>query len=83
MPIDFAARKDSVNTLSQYNVKRFVLSPDQWRTYPNRFDLNWNKIQFLPTNINLIPDNQKGIYSFVASANTSMAFPPANLMHSG
>ncbi|ELS32758.1 MULTISPECIES: hypothetical protein [Pseudanabaena] len=69
MPIDFAARRDSVNTLSQFNVKRFILSPENWRNYPNRTNLNWNKIQFLPENANQIPDNQKGIYSFVVSAN--------------
>jgi len=68
MPIDLAARKTSINTLRDYRLQRFILSPDHWQNYPNRIDLTWHKIQFSPANLHLIPNDTKGIYSFVASA---------------
>ena len=57
--------KFNVNPLERFHLKRMILSPSQWKGYQPLGKLNWLPVKFDPKNINQIPDDQSGVYSFV------------------
>lgn len=42
-----------------------VLSPSQWQLCKLPVRLKWHKVKFQPKNVNRLPDDAKGIYTFV------------------
>lgn len=42
-----------------------VLSPIQWNNYKHSETLDWHYVQFNSTEVNSIPDDEMGIYTFV------------------
>lgn len=51
--------------LVDYRLSRFVLSPDQWRSYSLTLPLNWTVVPFTAPNVAKVPDDCAGVYSFV------------------
>ena len=52
-------------SLSDYRLSRLVLSPPHWRRLAWSHAVNWRAVPFGPTNLTQVPDDQKGVYSFV------------------
>jgi hypothetical protein len=67
-PLDFASGRKEEETIRSYRVDRFILYPLHWNNYPNMIPLTWNKVKFTESNASYIPDDQAGVYSFVADA---------------
>jgi hypothetical protein len=72
MALDFVNIKPAIQAhrqisddLRQHNVSRIVLSPNRWATYQQNINFNWILIKFNKDNVNKIPDDKYGIYSFV------------------
>ncbi len=65
---DFASIDKSSTDIQRYRVDRFILCPIHWNNYPNQVQLTWNKFKFTQQNAKKIPNNQSGVYSFVADA---------------
>jgi hypothetical protein len=58
---------DSAGEISLYVYKTFILYPKFWTAYPDRVPtLNWKKVRFNAQGVRQLPDDKKGIYSFVA-----------------
>jgi len=51
--------------LSDYCLHRMVLSPQHWRQFTWPHNAPWQAVQFSATNIEQVPANQRGVYSFV------------------
>jgi hypothetical protein len=57
----------AVSDFKRFHVPRFLLNPKQWSSYPNRVPgLTWKRVRFNQAGVAAIPDNKKGIYTFVA-----------------
>ena len=65
---DFASIDKSSTDIQKYRVDRFILYPTHWQNYPNQVQLAWNKLKFTKQNLTNVPNNQSGVYSFVAEA---------------
>lgn len=65
---DFASIDQSSTDIKRYRVDRFILCPIHWKNYPNKIQLTWNKLEFTEQNARNVPNNQSGVYSFVANA---------------
>jgi len=61
----FSISKPAGRSLSDYHLKRMVLSPDHWRNCSLPVTLNWQILQFTEANADHVPNNTKGIYSFL------------------
>lgn len=75
MAIDFVtvklpihARKQVTEDLQKYNVSSMVLSPTRWASYVDPTPLTWQKVKFTREHMDLVPDNQFGIYTFIVDA---------------
>lgn len=62
------ARKQMTEDLIKYNVSSMILSPTRWTGYNNSTPLNWRKIKFDQQDLDQVPDNEFGIYTFVVDA---------------
>ena len=51
--------------LSDFHLKRMVLSPDHWRNYKTSLTLKWERVQFSRENASQIPDDSVGVYTFL------------------
>jgi hypothetical protein len=51
--------------LRAFEVRNLILSPDNWKNYPNRIQLNWNRVLFREDQAKNVPDDIRGVYSFV------------------
>jgi hypothetical protein len=58
-------RRAITDDLKTFNVSRIVLSPNRWSTFKTDLVLNWTMVRFEKSEIDKIPDDQKGVYSFV------------------
>lgn len=67
MAYDFANLQRDLADLRTYRVTRFILSPQQWERYQERVGLQWSAVQFGPQYVSQVPNDQIGVYSFVAS----------------
>jgi len=65
---DFAAELEEDQTIRSYNERRFILYPKHWINYPNRTPLTWERVKFTESNKKNVPNNQFGVYSFVADS---------------
>lgn len=63
---DFAARRKTNSELREYVVNRFVLYPKHWGKFadPNLF--SWTRVKFDDASATLVPNDQRGVYTFVA-----------------
>lgn len=59
---DFLQESDS---LQKYEVKRLILSPDRWGKYVDITALTWTMVKFDKGQKLVIPNNKKGVYSFL------------------
>lgn len=51
--------------LKIHEVRPMVLLPRRWREYPNRVSLNWHLVKFNADELENVPDDQRGVYTFV------------------
>lgn len=51
--------------LPNYHVKRMVLSPEHWATFPKHHSLGWTLTKFDKSNAAHVPADKMGVYSFV------------------
>lgn len=62
---DIFTKSPGVYVLADYRMWRMVLAPKQWQSYSQTVNLSWRGIKFEPRNANRVPNNAKGVYSFV------------------
>lgn len=60
MAHDFITKVDELHAAC----RKFLLSPQRWRTSRVKTPINWTYITFTDTNKNLVP-NQAGVYAFI------------------
>lgn len=65
---DLAAQIDEEPEVRSYRVDRFILYPNYWNSYPNALHLNWTGLKFTEENKENVPNDQKGVYSFVVDS---------------
>ena len=70
-------------TLPNYNEKRFVLSPEHWQTFPPPVQLAWNFTKFTKSNATNVPNDKKGVYTFVVKPDVANHPACAYLMYVG
>ena len=70
-------------TLPDFLLKRMVLSPTHWRAFASTEKLQWQAIQFDHKNLTTVPDDQKGVYSFIIRPNIANHPECAYLMYVG
>src|SRR5438132_9860552 len=46
-------------------VKRMIPSPPHWRAYTAHAVLRWQAVKIAPGKVSEVPDDQRGVYSFV------------------
>jgi hypothetical protein len=63
---DFAEVRQEELEIRNYRVDKFILYPKHWREYSNEIQLSWHKVRFANVNVDKIPNNRAGVYSFVA-----------------
>ena len=51
--------------LSDYRLSRMVLSPPHWRRFNWPQTVTWRAVRFGASNLEEVPANQRGVYSFV------------------
>ena len=49
----------------------FTLMPKNWENYDSLVDLKWKMVEFNEKNVETIPDDHGGVYSFVVFANVA------------
>lgn len=76
MAFDFAGAREEKLEILNYKVDRFILYPKNWKEYSNKIQLSWNKVRFSKENIDEIPNDRAGIYSFIVDP--SVAQHPAS-----
>lgn len=52
-------------TLKDYKMERMILSPNRWAAFVCPVELAWQLIPFAANRVNDVPNNAKGVYSFV------------------
>jgi len=65
-PLDFVSISKDAGSIKDYKIERFILYPVHWQNYPNTIPLTWERLQFTQANAKSVPDDQAGVYSFVA-----------------
>lgn len=75
MAIDFVTtkppihgRKQITDDLKRYNISRMVLSPTRWASFRDPTPLSWKKVRFDQHDLEQVPDNEFGIYTFIVDA---------------
>jgi hypothetical protein len=53
------------NVLKIFTVENMILSPKHWATCALPLTLAWDAMKFTPTNVNAVPDDFGGVYTFV------------------
>ena len=58
--------EETRSKLKKYELGKIILSVDRWSKYKNKVQyLSWDTVKFNLSEIENVPDNQQGIYSFV------------------
>jgi hypothetical protein len=76
---DFAARRKASLSIRDFRVDRFILCPDHWRNYNPPAPLTWHRIKFDDAQAALVPNNERGVYTFVAEPNVA-SHPSCNYL---
>lgn len=75
---------DSTGDLSIYIYKTFILYPKCWSEYPDKVaKLKWLKVKFDAKGVKKLPDNKKGIYSFIAEPKVGKLHAVGYLLYVG
>ena len=69
--------------LGNYRVERMVLSPDHWKTFSLPHRLSWTATQFDRRNAKEIPNDQRGVYSFLVQPGIAEHTACSYLMYVG
>jgi hypothetical protein len=65
--LDLAQNADAEAAIGGlYVVKRMLLHPELWRSYPGRLPLTWKKVRFEAASLHSVAKDEKGLYTFVA-----------------
>lgn len=57
--------KPTTFTISDYLVKRMILSPPNWQSYVAHTRLDWRPVLFSADTVDEVPNDERGVYSFV------------------
>jgi excinuclease UvrABC nuclease subunit len=57
--------------IRRYRVDRFILYPVHWENYPSIYCLNRQKVKFDSSHVRSVPNDKRGVYTFVAEAATA------------
>ncbi len=63
---DFATQMEESDEIARFRERRFILYPKHWKGYHARNPLVWTRKRFELAQAVSIPDDQLGVYSFVA-----------------
>ena len=62
---DIFSKPSSSYGLKDFKLERMVLSPHQWRSCSIPLDLAWHKVRFDQSSLGHVPDNARGVYTFI------------------
>lgn len=66
--LDLASTIEIERDIRSYRVDRFVLYPVHWSSYPSLCPLEWRKVKFDASTVESVPNDKRGVYTFVADA---------------
>jgi hypothetical protein len=76
---DFASRRKKNLSLRDHRVDRFILYPDHWKTFTSPTPLTWSRVKFDAAQAASVPNNERGVYTFVAEPGIA-AHPSCNYL---
>jgi hypothetical protein len=76
---DFIIRRKQSLTLRDYRVDRFILRPDSWCSFKTAIPLIWTRVKFDSAKATSVPDDARGVYTFVAEPGIA-AHPACNYL---
>ena len=75
---DFAAKDDgSSSSLKDHRVDRFILFPQYWNSFKSPIRLAWARVKLDKGEEYSVPDDKRGVYTFIAEPNIE-SFPPCH-----
>lgn len=80
---DIFSKPPSKYELKDFRLCRMVLSPPQWQLCKLPVSLAWRAVRFQRANVNRVPNNAKGIYTFVVKPGIANHPSCAYLMYVG
>lgn len=67
MPLhDFALRRKQQLAIKDHRVDRFILFPEYWNAFTWATTLSWTRLKFHQSSVIHVPNNLRGVYTFVA-----------------
>lgn len=63
---DFASRRKSNKDIKDFLVPRFILHPKHWAEFSDPNVFNWSRVKFDAAAANSVPNDERGVYTFVA-----------------
>lgn len=69
--------------LAYYRVDRMLLSPRHWKACNLAFQLQWRPVKFDAANATQVPDNRRGVYSFLVKPDIASHADVAYLIYVG
>ncbi len=66
--LDFAAAAEAESDILRYQVNRFILYPVHWQNYRSLCSLDWRRVKFDSSHARSVPNDRRGVYTFVADA---------------
>jgi hypothetical protein len=80
---DIFSKPPSTYELKDFRLWRMVLSPFQWQSCNLPVSLVWHAVRFDRANLNRVPDNAKGVYTFIVKPGIANHPSCAYLMYVG
>lgn len=80
---DIFSKPPSTYGLKDFKLSRMVLSPLQWQGCKLPVSLAWRAVRFQRANVNRVPNNAKGIYTFIVKPGIANHPSCAYLMYVG
>lgn len=62
---DFARIKKQQSVFRDHRVDRFILCPKHWHAFKSRAKLSWQGVKFETASAAKLPNNKRGVYTFV------------------
>lgn len=66
-----------------FQVGNMILNPNLWARYPDRLPLNWNSVKFHSSQLENVPNDEHGVYSFVVIPEIANHIACAYLLYVG
>jgi hypothetical protein len=63
---DFAQHDEVQSDLRRFRVDRFILSPKHWSGFSCQVTLKWHRVRFSESSAADVPNDKRGVYTFVA-----------------